>query len=180
MSRREVAAALDLYAKIQAVQADHAAATREQLVHTLMAGNVPLTPPASLAQAQRLAMHRDALLATPVLTHASLRELRGDSRESSTRTSLSRRKDAHEVFTITHHGRTLVPAFQLDDHGEPRAELRPILEALVGGGVQGWSLWTWLTTPASLLSGAVPERLARTAPERVLRAARRFATATAA
>lgn len=180
MSRGRLVEALDLLEKVRAVQAEHAGVTRTDLVHTLMAGNVPLTPPATLAQAQRLATHRDALLATPVLTHGSLRELRGDARESSTRTWLSRRRDAAELFTVSHGGRTLIPAFQFDDAGEPRPELQPVLDALLGAGVQGWALWTWLASPTSLLSGEVPERLARTAPQRVLRAANRFAAAVAA
>ena len=180
VSRGRLVEALDLLEKVRAVQAEHAEATRADLVHTLMAGNMPLTPPATLAQAQHLATHRDALLATPVHTHASLRELRGDARESSTRTWLSRRREAADLFTITHNGRTLIPAFQLDDAGEPRTELQPILNALLSAGVQGWPLWTWLTSPAGMLSGEIPEQLARTAPHRVLRAANRFAAATAA
>ncbi|MCW2688470.1 MAG: hypothetical protein JWR37_3360 [Mycobacterium sp.] len=180
VSGRDIVEALNLFDKVRTVQADHAATNRHDLVHALMAGNVPLTPPATVAQAQRLATHRDALLATPVLTHRSLRELRGDARESSTRTWLSRRRDARALFTISHNGRTLIPAFQLDDNGEPRPELQPILDALIDAGVQGWPLWTWLTSPTNLLSGETPERLARTAPQRVLRAAKRFATATAA
>ena len=106
VSRRRVVEALDLLERVRAVQADHAAATRDELVHTLMAGNVPLIPPATVTQAQRLAGHRDALLATPLYTHGSLCELRGDARESSTRTWLSRRKAEGKVFTVTHSGRT--------------------------------------------------------------------------
>jgi hypothetical protein len=133
-----------------------------------------------VAQAQRLAGHRDALLATPLYTYGSLCELRGDARESSTRTWLSRRKAENKMFTVTHNGRTLIPAFQLDERGDPRPELQPLLAALQGGAVQGWTLWTWLTSPTSLLSGAVPEQLARTEPTRALRAAERFAAAPAA
>ncbi len=180
VSRRRVVEALDLLERVRAVQANHAAATRDELVHTLMASNVALTPPATVAQAQRLASHRDALLATPFYTHGSLRELRGDAKESSTRTWLSRRKAEDKVFTVTHNGRTLIPAFQLDDRGEPRRELQPILATLQGAGVHGWALWTWLTSPTSLLSGAVPEQLVQTAPHRALRAAERFAAAPAA
>jgi hypothetical protein len=180
ISRRRVVEALDLLERVRAVQADHATATRDELVHTLMASNVPLTPSATVAQTQRLATHRDALLATPLYTHGSLSELRGDAKESATRTWLSRRKAECKVFTVTHNGRTLIPAFQLDDQGEPRPELQPLLAALQGAGVRGWALWTWLTSPTSLLSGAVPEQLVHTAPKRVLRAAERFAAAPAA
>ena len=175
VSGRHVTEALLLFEKVRAVQAEHAAATRGDLLHALMIQNVSLLPPATLAQAQRLATRRAALLATPVLTHESLRELRGDASVSSTRTWVTRRRDAHALFTVTHNGRTLIPAFQLDDHGEPRAELQAILSALIETGVQGWPLWTWLTTPTSFLSGGIPEHVARTAPARVLRAAERFA-----
>ncbi|WP_197383201.1 hypothetical protein [Mycolicibacterium mengxianglii] len=180
VSRRDVEEALELIGKVRVLQADHASATRADLTRALMAGNVSLTPPATLAQARRLAGHRDALLATPVYTHDTLRALRGDTKTSSTRTWLTRRRDNHEVFTITHNGRTLIPAFQLDEQGRPRPELQPILEALSEAGITGWSLWTWLTSPTALLSGEVPEQLARRAPVRVHRAARRFAATAAA
>lgn len=180
LSRREVLEALRLHAEVQDVKAARVAETRENLVRTLMAKNVALIPPASLAQAQRLAARRDALLATSAYTHESLREARGDNRESSTRTWLARRKDARELFTLKHEGRTVIPAFQLDPSGEPRPELQPVLQTLIDAGVQGWSLWTWLTSSTSLLSGGVPEELARTNPQRVLRAAERFAAAKSA
>lgn len=180
VSRGEVLEALRLHAEVQEVKAAHAAEVRDDLVRTLMVTGVALVPPASVAQAQRLAAHRNALLATPVYTHESLQQVRGDTRESSTRTWLSRRKDAHELFTVSHVGRTLIPAFQFDGAGEPRAELQPILAVLLGAGVRGWTLWTWLTTPTPLLSGEVPERLVRANPQRVLRAAQRFAADNAA
>ncbi|MDH6194154.1 hypothetical protein M2272_000775 [Mycobacterium frederiksbergense] len=180
VSRRDVEDALELISKVRVLQADHVAATRADLLRALMARNVTLTPPAALAQAQRLATHRDALLATPVFTHDTLRAFRGDAKVSSTRAWLTRRRDNHEVFTVTHSGRTLIPAFQLDELGQPRPELQPVLEALVGAGITGWPLWTWLTSSTSLLSGAVPEQLASSAPDRVLRAAQRFAATLAA
>ncbi|CAN5631873.1 hypothetical protein BH10ACT9_BH10ACT9_49910 [soil metagenome] len=180
VTRRDVEEALELIDRVRVLQADHVKATRADLTRTLMARNVSLTPPATLAQAQRLATHRDGLLATPVFTHDTLRALRGDTRTSSTRTWLTRRRDNHELFTITYNGRTLIPAFQLDDEGQPRPELQPVLEALADAGITGWPLWTWLTNPTALLSGEIPEQLAPRAPVRVLRAAQRFAAAAAA
>jgi hypothetical protein len=180
VSRHEVLEALHLHAEVQVVKAAHTADVRDSLVRTLMGKGVSLVPPASLAQAQRLAAHRDALLATPVYTHESLQQMRGDTRASSTRTWLSRRKDARELFTVKHDGRTIIPAFQLDADAEPRPELQPVLQTLIEAGVQSWALWTWLTSPTSLLSGEIPEQLVRSTPQRVLRAARRFAAANAA
>lgn len=144
-----------------------------------MSREVSLIPPATLIQAQRLAAHRNALLATPVFTHETLSELRGNARPSSTRTWLTRRRDEHALFTVNVKGTTVIPAFQLDENGEPRPELQPIVSALQEGGIEGWSLWTWLTKPTSFLSGGVPEEVARTNPERALRAAQRFAPAPA-
>lgn len=180
VSRRDVEEALELIGHVRVLQADHASTTRTDLLRALMARNVALTPPATVAQAQRLAGHRDALLATPVFTHDTLRALRGDTTTSNTRTWLTRRRESHEVFTLTHQGRTVIPAFQLDELGRPRPELQPILAALAKAGIIGWPLWTWLTSPTALLSGEIPEQLARRAPVRVLRAAQRFASDIAA
>lgn len=180
VSRRDVEEALELIGHVRVLQAGHAEAGRADLLRVLMASNVALTPPATVAQAQRLAGHRDALLATPAFTHDTLRALRGDATASSTRTWLTRRRDNHEVFTLTHQGRTVIPAFQLDELGGARPELQPILTALAKADIGGWPLWTWLTSPTALLSGEIPERLARRAPARVLRAAQRFAADTAA
>jgi hypothetical protein len=176
VSRGELAHTLEhLLELVRSLQAEHVETIRDDLLQVLMRQGVTLTPPASLTQARRLAAHREALLATPVFTHDTLSELRGDTSASSTRTWLARRRDDHALFTVNHKGRTLIPAFQLDERGEPRPELQPILSVLDEGRVNGWSLWTWLTKPTSYLSGGVPEQMARTDPTRVLRAAQRFA-----
>lgn len=165
---------------VHVLQAEHTAAIRNDLLHVLMSREVSLTPPASLIQAQRLTAHRAALLATPAFTHETLSELRGSASESSTRTWLARRREEHAVFTVSHKGKTVIPAFQLDEGGEPRPELQPMLSALHEGGLDGWSVWTWLTKPSSFLSGGIPEEVARTNPSRALRAAQRFASAPVA
>jgi len=171
---------LELFNTIRTLQAEHVEASREELLRALMGHGVSLTPAATLSQAKRLAAHRNALLATPFHTYASLSEQRGDSSESTTRTWVARRRQSHKLFTVDHDGRTLIPMFQFDEHGKLRDELAPILSVLAEGGVRGWSLWTWLTSPTSFLSGEVPERVASTDPARALRAAQRFAAGAAA
>jgi len=171
---------VELFNLVRTLQAEHVEASREDLLRALMGHGVNLTPTATLSQAQRLATHRNALLATPFHTYESLSRQRGDSSESNTRTWVARRREAQELFTVTHNGRALIPGFQFDEHGKPRAELAPMLAALAEGGVQGWSLWTWLTSPTSFLSGEVPERAAAVDPARALRAARRFAAGAVA
>lgn len=180
VSRQDVSEAIDLLVRVRRLQADQMSASRDSLVRALMTSHVSLTPPATLAQARRLAAHRDALLATPVLTYATLCELRGDRKESSTRTWVARKRAVGALFTVAHNGRTLIPAFQLDEHGDARPELRAVLTTLLGAVIDGWSLWTWLISRTSLLSGSVPESTATSAPDRVLEAARRFAAPAAA
>ncbi|MEB3022915.1 MULTISPECIES: hypothetical protein [Mycolicibacter] len=170
---------LGLYSAIRTLQSEHVEASREDLLRALMGHGVSLTPAATLSQAKRLAAQRNALLATPFHTYASLSEQRRNSSESSTRTWVARARQAHKLFSVDHDGRTLIPAFQFDEHLKPRIELAPILAALAQGGVRDWSLWTWLTSPTSFLSGGVPERIATTDPARALRAAQRFAAGAA-
>jgi hypothetical protein len=180
VSGDEVLEALRLLETVRDLQAVQVSDNRDDLVRALMTNNISLTPPASVAQAQRLAAHRDALLATPVLTYDTLQLLRGDPKESSTRTWFARRRADRAVFAVTHHGRTIIPAFQLDQLGQPRPELQPMLDVLLASGIDGWPLWTWLTSPTSLLSGQTPESVARRAPQRALTAAARFAVPPAA
>lgn len=181
VSSSELTATLwELVELLRTLQAEHTAAIRDDLMQVLMSREVTLTPPATLIQAQRLAAHRVALLATPVFTHETLSELRGAASESSIRTWLARRREARALFTVNYKGKTVIPAFQLDEGGEPRPELQPMLSALKEGGFDDWSIWTWLTKPTSFLSGDVPEEVARTNPDRALRAAQRFAAAPAA
>lgn len=172
--REELVSALKLLSRVRLLQADQATLKREALVQALMASEISLVPSATLAQARRLAVARDALLATPVFTHETLQELRGDANASATRTWLSRARGRYALFTVTHAGRTLIPAFQLDEVGEPRPELQPLISALVQHDVDPWSAWTWLTKPTSYLSGETPSDVAASQPERALRAVTRF------
>jgi len=70
--------------------------------------------------------------------------------------------------------------FQLDQLGQSRPELQPMLDVLLTNGIDGWPLWTWLTSPTSLLSGQTPESVPRRAPHRAMTAATRFAVPPAA
>lgn len=180
VTRPELIEALDLLALARTVQADHAETSRKNLLRALMKRGGDRTSTAIFAQAQKLADHRNALLATPFHTYSTLRQQRGDSLESNTRTWVARRRENHELFTVTYQGRTLIPQFQFNDHGELRHELQPLLSVLAERNMDGWSLWTWLTAPTSFLSGAVPEKIAVTDPARALRAAHRFTTSASA
>lgn len=124
---------------------------------------------ASSTQARRLADHRTRLLTDGALNVPDSGE-RGGSGRSPAGTAL---------FTVRHAMQTLAPAFQFAADGSPRQELRPLISTLTAGGVDGWQLWSWLTSGSSFLSGGAPHEVARTQPERALRAAERFAAASA-
>ncbi|MGY1738372.1 hypothetical protein [Geodermatophilus sp. SYSU D00684] len=85
------------------------------------------------------------------------------------------------TLIATEDGDTIrVPAFMLTADGEPRPELRPLLEALRGAGLDGPTRAAWLSAPNEELAGGVPEQVAVSDPPQALRAAARFATAAGA
>jgi hypothetical protein len=169
--------ALMLLQAARRLQYSHGTSAARGLLRTVTEANLELTPPASVEHARRLADLRQALLATPVYTHETLAEVRGDASTSSTRTWVSRARDRGQLFTVKVDGRTVIPAFQLSDEGEPRSEYASVLAPLLEARIDGWTLWTWLTSSTPLLSGAVPVEVVDSAPERVLQAAKRFASA---
>lgn len=115
--------------------------------------------PVALVQVARLARVREALLATPCLTYETLAERRGTSVDAA-RFAVHRAANDGLLLVVADGGRTLVPAFQLTDAGELRPELEPVLRTLLGAGADPWRVWGWLTQPAGLLGGEVPERAA--------------------
>lgn len=121
--------------------------------------------PVGLVALRRQAQVRAALLDGGWLSYAEVGERRGVS-ENAARFAVHRAHERHALLLVQHEGRTLVPAFQLDEAGEVRAELLAVLEPLLAAGTDPWLVWSWLTTPAALLGGAVPHEAARDADER--------------
>lgn len=115
--------------------------------------------PVSLVQLARRARVREALVASPWHTYASLAQVRGASVEA-TRFAVHKAASTHRLLVVADDERTLVPGFQLTEAGEVRAELVPVLEPLLAAGTDPWQVWGWLTQPAALLGGLVPERVA--------------------
>lgn len=132
--------------------------------------------PVGLVQVARQARLHEALLASPWHDYASLAALRGVSTEA-TRFAVHKAAATHRLLVVTGRGRVLVPDFQLTADGEVRPELVPVLEPLLTARMDPWRVWVWLTQPAALLGGAVPERAAADPAEAgtVLHAAVRLA-----
>ncbi len=114
--------------------------------------------PVALVLLARQARLREELLATPTHTYATLADLRGVELNTA-RFQVHKAAAAHRLLLVAPEGRTVVPAFQLTSDGQPRADLLPVLEPLLAAGTDPWRAWAWLTQPAALLGGAVPERV---------------------
>ncbi|WP_188894367.1 hypothetical protein [Microlunatus endophyticus] len=168
--------ALRLLRAARRLQSERGSTTAANLIEVMAEADLDLTPPAAIEQARKQADRRRRLLASPVYTNETLGELLGHSQPSTTRTWVSRKKAERRLFTVKIGNQVIIPAFQLNAEGKPRAELAPILDALLGAGVDGWTLWTWLVVGTPLLSGGVPVDLMSTEPTRVRRAAQRFAS----
>lgn len=137
--------------------------------------------PVALLLLARKARLRRELLATPAFTYEHLAQVRGSS-VNATRFWVHKQAEQHHLLTVSSGEHLLVPAFQLTASGDVRPELVPVLEPLLASGADAWDTWIWLTQPAGLLGGDVPERLV-TDPEEaplVVHAATRLAQRAAA
>ena len=115
--------------------------------------------PVALVLVARQARVRADLIATYWFTYATLAELRGAS-EDATRYAVHKAASTNRLLIVPVDGVTVVPAFQLTTAGELRPELAPVIEPLIAAGMDPWRAWAWLTQPAALLGGLVPEQAA--------------------
>jgi hypothetical protein len=173
-SVEEVATAMDLLEATRQIQADLSRLRREDLVKAMTVTGIDPTPEVAVAQARRVAELRTRLVAREGgYTYASMVETFRYANEDAARSAVSKlRRDG--LFTITYEGRTLVPAFQLTADGKQvRPEVSEVAAAL--GQIDPWEAWAWWCTTSSLLSGQRPGDTLETSPDRVVRAASRFA-----
>ncbi|UUZ61147.1 hypothetical protein [Nocardioides sp. B-3] len=115
--------------------------------------------PISLLTVARHARLREELLDTAWFDYAALAEVRGTSVDAA-RFMIHKTGSLHRLLVIGDHRDVMVPAFQLTSAGEPREDLAPVLQPLLAAGMDPWKAWIWLTQPAALLGGLVPEQAA--------------------
>lgn len=133
-------------------------AALDRLLHS--DGNDPaFAVPVLLVQVARRARLRSELLASAWFGYESLAELRGSS-IAAARFVIHKAASLHRLLVVDHEGLVLVPAFQITPEGEPRPDLAPVLQPLLAAGMDPWRAWMWLTQPAALLGGLVPEQAA--------------------
>jgi hypothetical protein len=115
--------------------------------------------PVPLLLIARQARVREELLAGSWLTYEALAERRGAT-VNATRFAVHKAQEAHRLLVVSAETGAIVPDFQLTDAGELRPDLEPVLLPLLAAGMDPWRAWAWLTQPAGLLGGLVPERQA--------------------
>ena len=115
--------------------------------------------PVSLVQLRRLAQVRERLLASAWFDYDSLAQQRGAT-VNATRFAVHKAADEHTLLVVPHGERVVVPGFQLTGDGQLRPELEPVLHSLLVVGMDPWRVWGWLTEPAGLLGGLVPQVVA--------------------
>lgn len=170
-----------LYRLVQSglLQERRAPEAREELARALGPSLVDLDPVpyATVEQARRLATMRASLLREGALSTATIAEARSIT-PNNARQWISRHRKAHRLFTVTHEGETLVPAFLLDEELEPKPEALEAIKVLGEAGEEGWALWAWFATPSAWLGGHVPAEVLSTDPERVAESALQRAAAS--
>jgi hypothetical protein len=173
-SAEDVATAMELLEAARQVQADLSRLRREDLVKVTTVAGIDPTPAVAVAQARRIADLRARLVAREGgYTYASMVQTLGHANEDAARSTVSKlRRDG--LFTVTYDGRTVVPAFQLAAGGrQVRPEVSEVAAAL--GEIDPWEAWAWWCSASSLLSGERPVDVVEVSPDRVTRAASRFA-----
>lgn len=75
------------------------------------------------------------------------------------------------LFSVTHHGEVLLPAYAFDNEGEPRPIINTLL-TLFDGKKSPVALAAWFASINGWLSGVAPKQALALHPEQVLHAAR--------
>lgn len=134
--------------------------------------------PVTLVQLRRKAQVRAALSDSAWFTYETLAAKRGAT-TSATRFAVHKASNAGELLVVPRgeDEESIIPGFQLDESGQVRSELVPVLQTLAGPTVDAWATWAWLTQPVALLGGQVPADLVRDPAEAqvVVRAAQALA-----
>ncbi len=126
-----------------------------------------------LEQLHRQAESQNAFVdSVELLTSAMIGAWRGSSAKNSSAMA-SRWKSAGRIFAVPSGRADLYPAFQFDEHGEPRAVIGEVLRHLAAES--DWAKALWWTAPSGWLNGRRPVDVLDTDPQSVVEAARHTA-----
>ena len=140
-----------------------------QLIESMLPATVPSA--ARVLQARRNALAREALLQEfGALTSAEVADLAG-SRAANKAALANRWKQEGRIFSVTHHGQTLFPAYQFDGKGQPYPVIAEVLSTL-GQKDRDWPLAIWFLSSTGWLGGRRAVDLLESDPAAVAEAAR--------
>lgn len=175
VSEVEVREALRLRRKVIEIRTDARRTLEDYLNQTMLQSDENLISSSTQRQVKRTTALRQSLLADHgAETYDSLAELR-DAETSSVRAWVARARDRGDLFTIKVKGRILIPRVQLDDRGDLDVNVISLVQPLLQAGLDGWSLWAWLTSPTGRLSGGIPAEVVTRNPARAQKAADLYA-----
>lgn len=147
----------------------------ERMIEAMLPPLSALLPTTVAAlQARRNAEARASLLREfGALTSTQVAELAG-SRAANRAALANRWKQEGRIFSVSHQGATLYPAFQLDHEGKPLPVIARVIGAL-GSQSSEWQLALWFVSSNGWLRGRRPVDLLESEPEAVVEAAERGA-----
>lgn len=175
LSKEDVEYAIFLYQEVGNERVRARSAMASHVSQRVLGDGIELVSAASKLQIQRNAALRKELAENlGAYTYASLSALRG-VQESSVRAWVSQARQQHELFTVALHGQTLIPQVQLTSTGNINPLVTDLVRPLILAKLDGWSIWSWLTSPSGFLSGDIPALVSRTNAKRANRAAERYA-----
>jgi hypothetical protein len=174
----DVRLGLDLVAGLKRQSGGGVPHVRDWLVGVLSQHHGLAIASDEVAAAEDLAEHRLDLVRSGCLTYGELAKRRATS-ETAARSWVSRHRG--QLLVVSSGGRSVVPSFQLTEHGELRprvAEINAILKD--DDTMDDWSRWAWWHSRTSFLSGASPIDVVKENVTRVRTAARRMTARPAA
>lgn len=174
LSADEVEAAVRMLATARLMSSEARRTLRTQVLAVLVADQEALASPDDVKAAQGVASLRARLMDSAHYSYETLAEVRETS-SNAVRTWVKRARDAGTLFTVQQRGRTLLPAFQFDESGGVNPDSAAVVAVLRAGGLDGWQLWEWMSSPTGWLDGGVPAELLRSEPDVVLTVAREHA-----
>lgn len=175
LTQAQAQEAINAYAKHTKLRIETRTQLRDTVDHAYI-DDIPLISEATQKQAKRTAKARVRLIQDEgVASYKDLAGMRGTS-EGGARSWVNRLRRDNLIFSVDATGRSLVPLVQLSPDGQlDRLISEHLVKPLLSAGMEPWSLWSWLTSPAGLLSGEIPAEAVHTDLERVRRAVERRA-----
>jgi hypothetical protein len=144
----------------------------EGVVETLLPASIP--SPAAVWHTQRSAEARLALLREYGAWSATEVAERAGSTAANRSALASAWRAAGRALAVDWHGRTVFPAFQFTDDGQPRPAIAAVLPHLHRAGLSDWQAALWFTSPTGWLDEQRPVDLLDSDPTGVETAAAQF------